>query len=232
MKKMKSLLALTLFVFMYLALCVTLYAQKPLKEYQKKWTPAPAVITKAWDVTTSSNNLGLELNVTPVADPPFTVQIHHIYSFMEDAYNSYVPGKKVQVRYDAAAFPFNPKKPSNKVVIEAFEATHADSIGVQNTLNLLKYDSLFREILSYGITAQAVVLECKPYQNMELKVKGNNPAITLKLEVKPEGRPSFKATVDGIIILESSIPKYQPGKTIYVKYDPGDLKKVAVYHSE
>jgi len=232
MKKIKYSLGLILFAFIYLALDSQLSAQKPLKEYQKRWTAAPGVITKVWDVTNSSNNLGVELRITPTGDAPFTAQIHHVYSFMEDAYDNYKPGKAVQVRYDAAVAPFDSTKITNKVVIEKFINSSADSLAVLRTLNLLKCDSAHRQVLANGVSAQAVVLEYSSYQNSDLRIKGNNPAITLRLEVKPEDKKPFKATVEGIVILEASIPKYQPGKILYVKYDPDDLTKVAVDHSE
>ena len=232
MEKIKYSLVLTLFAFLYIALCPPLAAQKPLKEYQKKWAAAPGVITKVWDVTNSSNNLGVELRISPTGEAPFTAQIHHVYSFMEDAYDNYKPGKALQVRYDAAVSPFDSTKITNKVVIEKFVNSAADSMAVQRTLSLLKCDSVHRQVLANGLPAQAVVLEYKPYENVDLRIKGNNPEITLRLEVKPEDKNPFKATVEGIVILEASIPKYQPGKILYVKYDPDDLTKVAVDHSE
>ena len=33
------------------------------------------------------------------------------------------------------------------------------------------------------------------------------------------------------IVSAASIPKYQPGHTIFVKYDPADTTRVAIEHS-
>jgi hypothetical protein len=61
-------------------------------------------------------------------------------------------------------------------------------------------------------------------------VNGNNPYTELEVEVLPSDTPSFSATVKGVIS-EKSLDKYQPGREIMVKYDPGDKSKVAIDHS-
>jgi hypothetical protein len=33
------------------------------------------------------------------------------------------------------------------------------------------------------------------------------------------------------VIAEASVPRYQPGETITVKFDPKDLTRVALFHS-
>jgi len=50
------------------------------------------------------------------------------------------------------------------------------------------------------------------------------------LEVKPEGRDAFQAVTMGVIA-EVSVPKFQAGKTVTVKYDPDDISQVAISHS-
>ena len=50
------------------------------------------------------------------------------------------------------------------------------------------------------------------------------------LEVQPPGGEPFQAQATGVIF-EDSVPKFQPGNTIYVKYDLNDINKVSIYRS-
>jgi hypothetical protein len=83
------------------------------------------------------------------------------------------------------------------------------------------------KLMSYGESARAIVTK---YTWMGIYVNGNNPAVTLELEVLPESRSAFKATAKGVI-METSVPKFQPGEEIFVKFDPDDTSKVTVEHS-
>jgi hypothetical protein len=83
------------------------------------------------------------------------------------------------------------------------------------------------EILGKGTEAQAVIL--KAFE-LGINVNGPNPAMQFLLEVKPEGKDAFQAQTMGVIA-EASVPKYQTGKTVTVKYDPDDLSRVALFHS-
>jgi len=83
------------------------------------------------------------------------------------------------------------------------------------------------EILRKGTEAQAVIL--KAFE-LGINVNGPNPAMQFLLEVKPEGGDAFQAQAMGVIS-EASVPKYQTGETITIKYDPDDLTRVALFHS-
>jgi hypothetical protein len=48
--------------------------------------------------------------------------------------------------------------------------------------------------------------------------------------VLPDQYPSFHGKAKGVIA-EASVPKYQPGQVIHVKYDLYDNSKVAIDHS-
>jgi hypothetical protein len=191
---------------------------------------APGVITRIWDTGVTINNdpeIGLEVQVTPSTGMPFTAQAKKLISRLDTA--SYQPGMACTVKYD----PNN----TSKVAIESL----GDSTGGSGNVNagytpqqiqqiqdeLMKQDALNQQILSYGTSAKAVILN---YQDMNIKVNGNNPSVTLQIQVSPEDRPSFKATVKGVI-QDTSVPKYQPGHEIYVKFDPNDLTKVTMDHS-
>ena len=84
-----------------------------------------------------------------------------------------------------------------------------------------------QEILDKGKEAKAVILKA---WDLDINVNGKNPAMQFLLEVMPEGQPAFQAQATGVIA-EASVPNYQPGKTITVKYDPEDLSRVALFHS-
>ncbi len=83
------------------------------------------------------------------------------------------------------------------------------------------------EIRATGKPARAKILVATP---LGINVNGNNPAMTFMLEVHPEGEPAFQAQTTGIIS-EASVPKFQPGGEIFVKYDPNDKTRVSLDHS-
>ena len=65
---------------------------------------------------------------------------------------------------------------------------------------------------------------------MGVYINGNNPYTEIEVEVLPGDGPAFEAKVKGAIS-EQSVPKYQPGQEIFVKYDASDKSKVAIDHS-
>ena len=92
---------------------------------------------------------------------------------------------------------------------------------------LIRIDEENKKILTTGQQARAKVLQA---HDMGIRVNGPNPAMQFVLEVQPPGGEPFQAQTTGVVH-EDSVPKFQPGKTIYVKYDPNDLTRVSVYRS-
>ncbi|MFH1148945.1 MAG: DUF3592 domain-containing protein [Actinomycetota bacterium] len=92
---------------------------------------------------------------------------------------------------------------------------------------LRKNDEMMEAILASGTSADATVVSAT---SLDIFVNGNNPAMKFVLEVHPEGGPKFRAETIGVIA-EASVPKYKAGENIRVRYDPGDLTKVAIEHS-
>lgn len=82
-------------------------------------------------------------------------------------------------------------------------------------------------ILLSGRQARAIV---KKYTWLGAYINGNNPYVELELEVLPEHSSSFSGKARGAIA-EASVPKYQPGCEIFVKYDFYDNSKVVIEHS-
>lgn len=92
---------------------------------------------------------------------------------------------------------------------------------------LKKNDEENEEIRRTGTPAPAVIVQATP---LNVFVNGSNPAMTFILDVQPEGKPNFSAQVTGVIG-EASVSKYQPGRIVYVKYDPADQSRVSLDHS-
>ncbi len=90
-----------------------------------------------------------------------------------------------------------------------------------------KLDAELQSIRLTGKSARAII---KNYQWLGVYVNGNNPYAELELEVLPDDEPAFQGTVRGTI-MEESVAKYQPGKIIFVKYDPADHKRISLDHS-
>jgi hypothetical protein len=90
-----------------------------------------------------------------------------------------------------------------------------------------KLDADNEAIIARGQPAPAEVLR---YTDWNVKINGENPVVTLQLRVSPSGKPQFMAEASGLISV-ASVHKFQPGKTIYVKYDPNNLTQVAIDHS-
>jgi hypothetical protein len=80
---------------------------------------------------------------------------------------------------------------------------------------------------AYGQTSKAIVTN---YKWLGVYVNGNNPFVSLDVEVIPEGDKPFKATAKGVIG-EQAVQKFQPGKEVWIKYDPEDKSKISIDHS-
>jgi hypothetical protein len=92
---------------------------------------------------------------------------------------------------------------------------------------LYDIDAKNKEIFSYGTSSRAIVTK---YVWLGIYVNGQNPAVELEVQVMPTDRPAFAATVYGVI-MEQSVPKYQVGEEIFVKFDPMNTSKVTIEHS-
>jgi hypothetical protein len=138
----------------------------------------------------------------------------------------YQPGMTIPVLIDP--------KDENKLVIDFSggqqpkynnNMSSADQEKLKN--ELMKFNDQDTYIRNSGKSARAIV---KKYTWLGVNINGNNPYAELEIEVMPDDKPAFAATVKGAI-KEESVPKYQPGEEIFVKYDIYDLKKVAIDHS-
>jgi hypothetical protein len=136
----------------------------------------------------------------------------------------YQPGMEIPVKID-------PKNEKN-VVIDFSANTQSNVAFTQPNSDILKAElkQLQKEnesILLSGKPARAII---KKFTLLGANVNGNNPYVELELEVLPENYPSFPGKAKGVIA-EASLPKYQPGCTIHIKYDLYDNSKVVIEHS-
>lgn len=138
--------------------------------------------------------------------------------------NAYMPGMEVPVKID-------PKNEQN-VVIDftggrqtASALSQPDGGAIKAELEQMQKDN--EVILTSGRPAKAIITK---NTFLGVNVNGNNPYVEIELQVLPENSPAFSGKAKGVIA-EASIPKYQPGCTVFVKYDLYDNSKVVIEHS-
>ena len=138
----------------------------------------------------------------------------------------FMPGMEVAVKID-------PKNEQN-VVIDYSGGVQASFGGLSSQPNEAALKSELEQmqkdndaISQSGKTARAII---KKYTWLGAYVNGNNPYIELELEVLPGNSSSFSGKTKGVIA-EASVPKYQPGQEIFVKYDLYDNSKLVIDHS-
>ena len=191
---------------------------------------APAVILKSWQTGTVMNDInpqiGLQLEVRPVNHPAFQAETKMFIPMMQIP--QFQPGAVVQVKYDP--------NDTRKVAVDAVggsldaapAAESADPARVQALQQMLEQMKTMQDdIGARGVSASAMILTAS---DTNVKVNGDNPLMTFQLQVQATDRAPFQATAQGVVGL-SATAKYQPGKTIWVKYDPSDSTKVILDHS-
>lgn len=195
---------------------------------QKSGVQAEATILEVTDTGWTVNEIypviKLRLEVRPPNGQPFQTEIKEMINRLDIP--QFQPGSVVPVMYD-------PKDPDNVSVGMVEGLVNADTIAQdpekvrQAEEFLTKEDQKNQAILASGKPAKAKIINA---WDLGVFVNGNNPAKTFLLEVHPEGEPAFQAQTTGVI-LEVSIPKYLPGKEIFVKFDAADKTRVTIDHS-
>lgn len=195
---------------------------------QKIGLPGRARILEVRDTGVTINNspqVKLILEVKSSLGQKYTTECRVLVSRINPG--AYRPGMEVPVKID----------PNNEmnVAIDFTGGQSAAAGGISSTgtdMHSIKTDleQMQKEnevILQSGRQARAII---KKITMLGVNVNGNNPFVELELEVLPDSLPAFSGTARGVIA-EASIPKYQPGNTIHVKYDLYDNSKVVVEHS-
>lgn len=195
---------------------------------QKTGLPSKATILEVKDTGVTINNnpqVKLVLEVKNSFGQKYTAQCRVLVSRINP--NAYMPGMEVPVKID-------PKNEQNVVLDFSGDArtSAAASLSQPNEAALkaeLEQMQKDNETISLsGRPARAII---KKYTWLGAYVNGNNPYVELELEVLPENSSSFSGKAKGVIA-EASVPKYQPGHEIFVKYDLYDNSKVVVDHSQ
>jgi hypothetical protein len=202
---------------------------------RKTGVAANARIVEMNDTGVTLNNspqVKLLLEVTPPMGQPYLVETKQYISRLQTS--MYMPGNMIPVLIDP-----NDK---NMISINYEGGVSGAGGGDLNKVptgpwagmskqdaerKLFDYDAKNKEIMGYGVSARAIVSR---YTWLGIYVNGQNPAVEFELQVMPTDRPAFTAVTYGVI-LEQSVPKYQPGEEIFVKYDPNNTTKVTIDHS-
>ncbi len=194
---------------------------------QKNGIPGTARIVEVRDTGVTINNnpqVKLILEVKNSFGQRYTAETRALVSRINPG--AYVPGMEVPVKID-------PKNEMNVVLDFSGGAQSAAATSLtEDHQEKLKAElgQIQKEnevLLISGRPARALI---KKNTFLGANVNGNNPYVELELEVLPENAGSFSATTKGVIA-EASVPKYQPGCTVFVKYDLYDNSKVVVDHS-
>jgi hypothetical protein len=88
-------------------------------------------------------------------------------------------------------------------------------------------EQLYNQIRMTGEEAPATILSMT---DTGIRIGENASMLQFYLEVFPEELPSFSANTQQAVN-DASRSKFEPGMTIYVKYDPKKPKEVAVDHT-
>ena len=206
-------------------------------QVMKTGVDATATIVSTWDTGTRINDdpqVGMRLQVQPPNGAPFMADVTKVVSIIQLA--QVQPGAQLNVKYD-------PANPTHVAIVSinmgggmmggggymGAPAMGGGMMNPQQTEQMLRqYDAANQQLIHTGMQAPARVLQ---YMPMNITVNGDNPVVNLMVEVQPVSRPPFNAQASGIVIVQASVPRYQPGQMITVRYNPADLTRVAVEHS-
>ncbi|MEO5945539.1 MAG: hypothetical protein ABIP79_01895 [Chitinophagaceae bacterium] len=190
---------------------------------QKTGISAKATILEVNDTGVTVNNspqIKLKLEVKNSFGQKYTTQLRTLVSRLNPG--AFRPGMEIAVKVD-------PKNEMN-VVIDYMGQSAANTDQPNEAAlqaQLMKEQEEGQAISASGKSARAII---KKHTWLGINLNGNNPYVELELEVLPEQSVSFSGKTKGVIA-EASIPKFQPGQEIYVKYDLYDNSKIVIDHS-
>ena len=193
---------------------------------QKTGLSGKATILEIKDTGVTINNspqVKLTLEVKNSFEQKYTTHCRVLVSRINP--NAYLPGMEVPVKIDPkndmnVVIDFNSNNHSTPAILN-----HPNPEAMKSELEQMQKDN--EVILVSGKPARAII---KKITLLGVNVNGNNPYVELELEVLPDIMPAFSGKAKGVVA-EASLPKYQPGCTVFVKYDLYDNSKVVVEHS-
>jgi len=226
------LIVITVVVLLFVGLFVGRMVMNGMKnrEVLAHGVSAQAVILKVWETGTVMNEtnpqIGMLLEVRPANRPAFQAETKMFISMIQIP--QFQPGAVVGVKYD----PNDPRKVAVDSVGGSLDAVAAapqiDPARVQALQQMLEQMKVMQNDLgARGVSVPAMILTAS---DTSVKVNGDNPLMTFQLQVQATDRAPFQATAQGVVGV-SATARYQPGKTIWVKYDPSDSSKVILDHS-
>lgn len=174
----------------------------------------------------------IQLRVRPSGGQPYQAEVKTVIGRLDIP--QIQPGTTVKVIYD-------PSNPSDVALAPPADATFTsgDPGGLTPAADgeaarteqarameefLRENDAICREIRATGQLAPAIIVQAMPLNAL---LNSSNSAVNFIVEVKPEGRPAFRAQVAGVIA-KTSLHNYRPGMTVYVKFDPSDHTRVSL----
>jgi hypothetical protein len=193
---------------------------------QKTGLPGTAKILEVRDTGVTINNnpqVKLKLEVKDNLGQRYNAECRVLVSRINP--NAYAAGMEIPVKID-------PKDPENVVIdFSGVDKTSASTLGLNNADQLkAELEKMQAENNSISISGRPARAIIKKYNWLGAYVNGNNPYVELELEVLPENSTAFSGKTKGVIA-EASVPKYQPGCEVYVKYDLYDNSKIVIDHS-
>ena len=208
------------------------YAFRPqakARELMETGEPAQAKILEVRDTGVTINEINpmikLLLEVQPEEGEPYQTETRLLINRTQIP--QFQPGMTIPVMID----------PEDREQVAVGRPEGGDTVMMESGADseeahraeqmLIRIDEENKKILTTGQQARAKVLQA---HDMGIRVNGPNPAMQFVLEVQHPGGEPFQAEATGVVY-EGSVPKFQPGKTIYVKYDPNDLTRVSIYRS-
>ena len=193
---------------------------------QKTGLPGKAIILEVKDTGVTINNnpqVKLVLEVKNSFGQKYTTQCRVLVSRINP--NAYMPGMEVPVKID-------PKNEQN-VVLDFSGNARSSTVSLSQpneTALKAELEQMQKDNEAIGISGRPARAIIKKYNWLGAYVKGKNPYVELEMEILPENSSSFSGKARAVIA-ETSIPKYQPGQEIFVKYDLYENSKVAIDHS-
>ena len=196
----------------------------------KTGQPAQATIVEVSDTHVRFNHqpqLKFKLEVRAGSGVPWQAETKTIVPWRNR--HAFVPGMVLDVVYNAA----DPNEVAVVGIAEAQKTAASRAQAAPSPSNdalqarIREIDDYNQRVALHGEPAQAKIVKATPLGAM---VNGNNPLMEFLLEVKPIGGEKFLAQASGVIS-EQSVDKYQPGCDIWVKMDPADKTRVALYRS-
>lgn len=207
---------------------------------------AQAIILSAEDTGVTMNDspqVRLRLQVSPANSQPF--QSEAVFFLNRLQTGLIVPGTPVEVRYDPADL--------SKVAVASFGDVGARSFAnpaamlggapfavyggdlnaVMSQLQekiqtkLLMQEQVNERLRQTGEEAAAKVLNML---DTGIRIGDSASMLRLSLEVFPQNRMQFRAETQ-CAVSDASRPKFMPGSTIYVKFDPANPAHVAIDHA-